>query len=331
MSRNPDVVTIGGFSSAPSGDARAKEPRPVTSTRDAHVLDVGEFGLSTLGVAFPVQVHLPPGYSETGERYPLLYMLDGQNSFDRATAFLGRPWNADKAHDLLLEQGKIRPFIIASVWSVPVALATPPPAKLLSREELYSPVAEPMLGGVGGHLGLFERLLFEEIEPCLRQQFRLLDGHEHTGVLGSSLGGLAAVNLALRNPERFGCAAALSPALYWADRCTLRAARRPTGARQRVWLDIGADEDVIDFEGKPLRLSSLPGFEFPGGKSGEQDIQELAEALGRPERHDDEHVLADEHGHEVRTLVAPGDRHDEPSWGRRLPEVLAWLYPPIAS
>lgn len=316
--RIPDVMTIGEFSDACGVGQREPVPRQGGSTRDVHVLDVGQFGLSTLGVAFPVQVHLPPDYEKSGQRYPLLYMLDGQNSFDCATAFLGRAWDADKTHDRLLMQGRIRPFVIASVWSVPVALASPPPSRGYSREELYSPVAEPMLGGVGGQLGLFERLLFEEIEPRLRRDFRLLDGHEHTGVLGSSLGGLAAVNLALRNPGRFGCAAAMSPALYWADRCTLRAAQQPASARQRVWLDIGADEDVIEFEGKPLRLSELPGFEHPGGKSGEQDIQELAQALGR-------------HGHEVRTLVAPGGRHDEPSWGRRLPEVLAWLFPPIAS
>jgi predicted alpha/beta superfamily hydrolase len=42
-------------------------------------------------------VYLPPGYdAESAERYPVLYLHDGQNVFDRATSF-GEEWQVDES------------------------------------------------------------------------------------------------------------------------------------------------------------------------------------------------------------------------------------------
>ena len=43
-----------------------------------------------------VLVYLPRGYHRSARRrYPVLYLHDGQNIFDAATAFAGVEWNAD--------------------------------------------------------------------------------------------------------------------------------------------------------------------------------------------------------------------------------------------
>ena len=39
-----------------------------------------------------VRVYLPPGHGDTDARYPVLYMLDGQNLFADADATFGRAW-----------------------------------------------------------------------------------------------------------------------------------------------------------------------------------------------------------------------------------------------
>ena len=43
-----------------------------------------------------VVVWLPPGYSDNGPKYAVLYMHDGQNLFDKATAGYGMEWEIDE-------------------------------------------------------------------------------------------------------------------------------------------------------------------------------------------------------------------------------------------
>ena len=48
-----------------------------------------------------IVVYLPPGYDQGSKNYPVLYLQDGQNLFDPATAFLGQDWQADVTACLL--------------------------------------------------------------------------------------------------------------------------------------------------------------------------------------------------------------------------------------
>ena len=56
-----------------------------------------------------VVVYLPPGYDSGSERYPVLYLQDGQNLFDPATAYLGQDRQADMTADRLILSGAIEP------------------------------------------------------------------------------------------------------------------------------------------------------------------------------------------------------------------------------
>ena len=64
------------------------------------------FRSEALGLERRVWVYLPPMYDEEPERrFPVLYMHDGQNVFDGATAFLaGKEWEADEAAERLIEE-----------------------------------------------------------------------------------------------------------------------------------------------------------------------------------------------------------------------------------
>ena len=51
-------------------------------------------------------VYLPPGYDEQPtRRFPVLYLHDGQNLFDRATSFAGQDWNVQGAADITISAG----------------------------------------------------------------------------------------------------------------------------------------------------------------------------------------------------------------------------------
>ena len=64
-----------------------------------------------------VIVYLPPDYHKSGgARYPVLYMNDGQNLFDAATAFLGNEWGLDETAERLIRGGEIQPLIIVGIY-----------------------------------------------------------------------------------------------------------------------------------------------------------------------------------------------------------------------
>src|SRR5438132_1161977 len=64
-----------------------------------------------------LRVWLPPGYDDPGNerRYPVLYLNDGQNLFDRTTAYTGIEWQADETADRLIREQTIPPMIIVGI------------------------------------------------------------------------------------------------------------------------------------------------------------------------------------------------------------------------
>ena len=67
-----------------------------------------------------VDAWLPPGYEQKDERYPVLYMHDGQNIFDHPSAFGGESWRVDQAMTRLIDEEKIRGAIVVGIWNSPL-------------------------------------------------------------------------------------------------------------------------------------------------------------------------------------------------------------------
>ena len=69
----------------------------------------------------PVDVWLPEGYdAASADRYPVIYMHDGQFMFDRSNSPMAGTdwlWDVDKTMTRLIREGEIRPAIVVSVWT----------------------------------------------------------------------------------------------------------------------------------------------------------------------------------------------------------------------
>lgn len=139
-----------------------------------------------------VIVWLPPGYYEnTEQRYPVLYMHDGQNIIDPETSFLGIDWQIDETADSLIKLNKIEPMIIVGVYNT------------TNRRTEYS---ENDTGYA------YIDFLVGELKPMIDKRYRTKPERENTAVAGSSMGGLISFMAAWENPEVFAKAACLSPA-----------------------------------------------------------------------------------------------------------------------
>jgi predicted alpha/beta superfamily hydrolase len=176
-------------------------------------------------------VYLPPGYDDQPwRRYPVLYLHDGQNLFDRATAFAGVDWNIQGAADRLIHTSAVQPLIIVGIYNAGK-----------SRIHEYTPTKAPKLGG--GRADRYAKFLLQEVMPFVQEQYRILSDPSSTGIGGSSLGGLVSLYIGLKHPQTFGRIAALSPSVWWHQRVILRfAAAAPVPPRPRIWLDVGTRE-----------------------------------------------------------------------------------------
>ncbi|MFN3659949.1 MAG: alpha/beta hydrolase [Brevinematales bacterium] len=154
-----------------------------------------------------IVIYLPPNYSTSTHRYPVLYMHDGQNLFDNQKTGLrgaGSPikWDIDKTLEKLMKENKVRPCIIVGIFNT------------AKRIEEYSP---PTNTSGRGLLGNYARFIVEELKPWIDATYRTDPSPQSTGIMGSSMGGLASFYLQMWYPEIFGFAGVISPSFWWGN------------------------------------------------------------------------------------------------------------------
>ncbi|HQR38346.1 MAG TPA: alpha/beta hydrolase-fold protein [Blastocatellia bacterium] len=239
-----------------------------------------------------VTVLLPPGYAAAhGVRYPVLYMHDGQNLFDARTAH-GAEWQVDETAVKLMRSRQVASVIIVGVASTPD-----------HRMADYTPTAIAEPGSVpartaGGSADAYGRFLVEELKPFIDRTFRTMPDAAHTGLAGSSLGGLVTMYLGLKYPGTFGRLAIVSPSVWWDDHFIVKqVGLLDTRPPERIWLDIGTSESP---EAAP-------------------DARLLRDALV---------AKGWALGNDLQYLEVEGGTHDESAWAARFGQALRFLFPP---
>jgi predicted alpha/beta superfamily hydrolase len=230
-----------------------------------------------------VLVYLPPSYRTSDKRYPVLYMLDGQNVFDVRTSTVAQEWRADEAAEALAAQG-LEVIIVAIAHGGSaraaeyVAFGTPANG--------YKPKGEAHATFVA-----------KTVKVLIDKRYRTLPDAAHTGIAGSSFGGVASLYTALRYPEVFGFVGSFSPALWVADQSLFRYAHEhPAPRTLRAYLDMGDREGI----GRAEKLYAI------------ELTEEMADLLHHQ-------------GAEVRFVRAENAWHNEDAWAQRFPAVLEWF------
>jgi predicted alpha/beta superfamily hydrolase len=183
-----------------------------------------------LGNVRDLYVYLPPSYANDERRYPVLYMHDGQNLFDRATSF-GEEWEVDQTLEAASRDG-----LEAIVVAIPNTGA--------ARLDEYGPFVQPRRGGGRGDAYL--DFIVDTVKPIVDADFRTLPGREATGIAGSSMGGLISLYAFFRRPDVFGFVGALSPALWFGERRIFGFIDDAPFVDGRIYLDCGTREGTVE-------------------------------------------------------------------------------------
>jgi enterochelin esterase-like enzyme len=238
------------------------------------------------------QVLLPPSYGEQeNKRYPVLYAQDGQSLWSSSGDPFG-VWNLDAELDRLYDLGAIEEIIVVGIDTSE------------DRTERLSPMVDKEYGG--GQAGAHLAAIVDHLIPHINASYRTRPAREHTGVLGSSMGGLFSFYAAWTRPDVFGKAACLSSSFWWADRAMVRLVQGDAcpAPRPLLYIDSGAAWSALERD-----VSARDGFHH---------TRSMFRALTA-------HCYTA--GVDLHRFVYTGATHDAPSWQARIAVPLQILFP----
>jgi predicted alpha/beta superfamily hydrolase len=230
------------------------------------------------------QVYLPPGYAASKKRYPVLYMHDGQNVFDDRTSYVGE-WGVDEAMDELARSKGLDVIVVAIEHGSD------------KRINELKPWDKEKYGK--GEADQYLRFIVEVVKPRIDAQYRTRPDRAHTGIMGSSLGGLTSWYAAFKYPQVFGRIGVFSPS-YWI-----------------------ASPEAFELEQKEKLPADTRMYQLTGGREGDVKAGDMTVAnSGRMEallRHDQPKL-------KLRAVLDPEGEHNEKFWRAHFPDAVIYLF-----
>lgn len=148
-----------------------------------------------------ISIYTPPGYENSEEKYPVLYLLHGIGGDEEAWLTLGR---ASQILDNLIAQGKAKPMIVVFPNGHTSNTAAPGESdKGFHKPEMMTPDV------FNGDMEVY----FPEIIKFTEQNYRVKNNKENRAVAGLSMGGFHSLYISVNEPDTFDYVGLFSPAV----------------------------------------------------------------------------------------------------------------------
>ncbi len=92
-------------------ETEVQKLKPSTASKNVHVFSEN-YKIPQLNRERKISVYLPPDYELSNKKYPVLYIHDGQNVFDAATAYAGE-WEVDETLNRLSSKKGLNLIVVA--------------------------------------------------------------------------------------------------------------------------------------------------------------------------------------------------------------------------
>lgn len=149
-----------------------------------------------------IWIYLPPNYKLSKKHYGVLYMHDGQNLFDNASAYSDE-WGVDEYLDSISTLNK-KEVIVVGIDN-----------GLAKRMNEYNPYSFQQFGK--GEGDKYVDFLVKTLKPFIDKHYKTLADKKNTYIAGSSMGGLISLYAILKYPSVYGGAGIFSPAFWTAS------------------------------------------------------------------------------------------------------------------
>jgi len=182
-------------------------------------------------------VYLPPGYDESTESYPVLYLLHGAGGDENSWIDSGR---ANVILDNLIADGALEPLVVIM------------PHGYTSRRDMSE------RRGPDGYKTDMEEFAVDFINdliPLVESRYRVVADREHRALAGLSMGGGQSFAIGLRHPELFSSVAGFSSAMQIANSpawggididAMLAANVDAINELDRLWVGCGTEDRLFD-------------------------------------------------------------------------------------
>lgn len=137
-----------------------------------------------------ISVYLPDNYEESTEKYPVLYLLDGEKHFHHTTGAVG----------FLFENSLIPQLIVVAIHNI-------------DRRRDFLPAYDPTYP-TSGRADNFVNFINHELSKYIKGNFRVSD---YSILAGHSFGGTFATYAFLTKPDLFDAYLTISPVMHYAD------------------------------------------------------------------------------------------------------------------
>lgn len=173
-----------------------------------------------------IWVYVPQRYDATKEAFPVMYMFDGQNIFDKESSYAGE-WGVDEYLDTI----KADHIVVAIDHG--------------NEERLneLTPYQNPEYGG--GEGDLFLEFIITRLKPYIDANFRTITNAGGTSIAGASLGGLMAYYALIKHQDVFSKAIALSPSFWINPEIKELTEKTRIKDSSKFYIVIGADEGEL--------------------------------------------------------------------------------------
>jgi len=261
-----------------------------------------------------IDVWLPDNYSPKN-KYPVLYMHDGQMLFDSSFNWNKQEWRVDETVSSLINSGKIYPCIVVGIWNTGksrhIEYCPQKPFESLSasyRDTLVEYARRNNGQSVFSGKVISDnylKFIVTELKPYIDSSFSTLKVPANTYIAGSSMGGLISLYALCEYPEVFGNAACIST--HWPVIFTTKNNPFP--------------EAIFDYLQKKLPIQKNHRFYFDYGTgtldSLYEPYQTRVDAIMNAKGYSSKNWI---------TVRYPGENHSEAAWARRLDKVLSFLF-----
>lgn len=176
-----------------------------------------------------------------------MYMQDGQNLFDRATAYSGE-WEVDETLNKLANAGD-KGCIVVGIDNGGAA-----------RIGEYSAWKHATYGGGDG--AKYAKFMVETLKPYIDANFRTKSDRLNTAIGGSSMGGLISMFAAAEYQNVFSKALIFSPSFWFNDSCLTQVRLRGKQFSMRYYFMSGTNEDADMVPDMQQMVSILRGIGY---------------------------------------------------------------------